>query len=393
MRGNTLQIAIAHSDDVDEEDVVSIVSADLQAQLGGLPDATMIFCSPEYDLQLLGSNFSRQFGDIPLIGVTGHGVFSSKHGCIDDSLGIVGFRGTHTQFSFGYADSLGRISSETTLDALKTATLGRSGTPKAIYLYIGRFLSNAESAVRAASNFFNTHVPIYGGIAGDNSALDKKNTGGGVFCSNQGSNSAVAILCVWGNYNMSSGAQSGAQWVGSKTEITKSDGNIVYEIDDQPAAQFLTDRFGIKNEDIGLGFGLTIFDKDDNLLFVRSVFNVDIETGSITFAGEVPQGTNVAITFGNLEAYMKGVDMSCAHALELWGSTETPSAAIVISCAGRRWVMGGSHMEEVSNIRNKLEQPPRSPIPFLGFYSYGEIAPVNNQNHLHNETCVVHTCG
>ena len=82
---------------------------------------------------------------------------------------------------------------------------------------------------------------------------------------------------------------------------------------------------------------------------------------------------------------LAGTDGSVASAIAGFASPE-PEAAIVISCAARKWLLGTRTGSEIDQVRSKLGDD----VPVVGFYAFGEIAPLGTERDIrfHNETCV-----
>lgn len=66
-----------------------------------------------------------------------------------------------------------------------------------------------------------------------------------------------------------------------------------------------------------------------------------------------------------------------------------PKLAIIISCVGRKLVLGDRTNEEVEVIKDVLGSSPL----ITGFYSYGEISPLKpfEDCALHNQTITITT--
>ncbi len=62
--------------------------------------------------------------------------------------------------------------------------------------------------------------------------------------------------------------------------------------------------------------------------------------------------------------------------------------AIIVSCVGRKWILLDRINEEVQSAIDELGN-----VVVSGFYSYGEIAPFNDDNtcQLHNQTININT--
>jgi hypothetical protein len=105
----------------------------------------------------------------------------------------------------------------------------------------------------------------------------------------------------------------------------------------------------------------------------------------MTFAGDVPEGTSIQLMRAgheNLIEAAKNVSLVNSACLD----ERCPTVSLIVSCVGRRLVMGESTEDEVEMVLNHL---PKDTVQ-TGFYSYGEIAAGNTGFcDLHNQTMTV----
>jgi hypothetical protein len=106
------------------------------------------------------------------------------------------------------------------------------------------------------------------------------------------------------------------------------------------------------------------------------------------FAGDIPQGSKAQLMRGEFNRLTAGATEA---ALQAAGKQSECGAqgglALLVSCIGRRLLMGHRIDDEIRAVRAVL--PPD--LAQLGFYSYGEIAPhrVSGVCELHNQTMTV----
>ena len=122
---------------------------------------------------------------------------------------------------------------------------------------------------------------------------------------------------------------------------------------------------------------------------VRTVLAVDEENQSLTFAGDIPEGSIAQLMYGNFDNLIEGAENAAKQAAINTGSTE--QLAILISCIGRRMLMGQNINDELEAIYSYWNKK----IPLTGFYSYGEISPhqKTGECRLHNQTMTITTIG
>jgi hypothetical protein len=118
--------------------------------------------------------------------------------------------------------------------------------------------------------------------------------------------------------------------------------------------------------------------------------SVNPEDGSISFAGEVPQGATIRLTCGDHSTILQGAQQAARLALQDVGKA-VPVMVFVYSCMARKIVLGTRTGLELEEMRQVLG----ADIPMLGFYTYGEYCPVRQAgpSMLHNETATVSVIG
>lgn len=235
-------------------------------------------------------------------------------------------------------------------------------------------------------------VSITGGLAGDGSQF--KETLVGVDAAPR-SHTVAAIGFYGSAVKIGHGSAGGWDVFGPKRRITRSKGNVLLELDGQPAL-LLYERYLGDDEVKGLPgsallFPLHIHDpKRPDHRIVRTVLAVDRETKSMTFAGDVPEGWVAQLMRGNFVRLAEGAADAAKQARDgLAGCRDDDGVAILVSCVGRRLLMGQRTMEELEAAGEELG----SHLSRLGFYSYGEISPhaASGICELHNQTMTVTT--
>jgi hypothetical protein len=168
--------------------------------------------------------------------------------------------------------------------------------------------------------------------------------------------------------------------------VTRSTDNILYEIDNQPALEIYKQYLGDKAAGLpatGLLFPLQLTeDYAKGEAKVRTILSVNESEQSITFAGDIPEGSLVSLMKANYDRLVDGA-LGAAESVDLKGHDNEPVLSIAISCVGRRLVLKQRTEEELEAI---LEVFPSNTAQ-IGFYSYGEISPLTDGRcDLHNQT-------
>lgn len=171
---------------------------------------------------------------------------------------------------------------------------------------------------------------------------------------------------------------------GPERLVTRSSGNIVYELDGRPALDLYKHYLGEHAAGLpsaALLFPLSVRLAPGEAPVVRTILAVDEAEQALIFAGDVPTGVTGRLMRTRKELLIESA-AGAGEALEPCGPG--PGLALLVSCVGRRLVLGERTEEEVEAVQETL--PPG--VSLVGFFSYGEIAPssVGARPNLHNQS-------
>ena len=172
--------------------------------------------------------------------------------------------------------------------------------------------------------------------------------------------------------------------------VTRSNKNILYELDGQPALELYKLFLGANAKNLprsGLLFPLSIRSKDNNGPIVRTILSINEEDQSLTFAGNIPEGSYVRLMKANIDRLIDGARDSAKDAFKT--SKKNTQLALLISCVGRRFVLKQLIEEEVEAVQDILGGETK----ITGFYSFGEIGPFAKLSpcEFHNQTMTITT--
>jgi hypothetical protein len=251
---------------------------------------------------------------------------------------------------------------------------------------------NGSELVAGISKIIGADIPLTGGLAGD--GADFKETLVGGDCAPRPR--VIAGLGFYGPaIRVGHGSAGGWDQFGPRRQVTRSNGNVLFELDGEPALD-LYERYLGPEESQGLPgsallFPIQVYDmqRPDSAV-VRTVLAVDRDNRSMTFAGDVPQGWTAQLMRGSLDRLAAGAADAARQARTCFDvAAGDERFSILISCIGRRLLMGQRTVEEVEAAGAELG----AATPRLGFYSYGEISPHAKSGvcELHNQTMTVTT--
>lgn len=176
--------------------------------------------------------------------------------------------------------------------------------------------------------------------------------------------------------------------------VTSIEGNVLQSLDGQSAARLMVAEFG---ESLLLSSGeyplaVMLPDEGADKFYLRAIQAVNPESDQVILTGTIPQGAKVCLTTTTHDEILRGSEVSARAALNRYPGRD-PQALLVFSCAARKWLLGTRVGEEFDGIASAVRALGFN-IPIVGFYSYGELAPhEQNVSYAHNETCVTVAVG
>jgi hypothetical protein len=246
---------------------------------------------------------------------------------------------------------------------------------------------NGSELIASLNKKTNNQIPISGGLAGDEARFEKTLVG---LNQNPESGNIVGIGFYGKNLKVGHGTMGGWDGFGPEREVTESEYNVLYRIGDKAALDIYKEYLGKYADELpgaALLFPLSMRATEDDEPVVRTILSIDEEKKSMTFAGDMPKGALVRFMKANLDRVIDASAVAAQNSLATFD--EAPELAILVSCVGRKLVMGQRTEEEIEAVRDVLGSKPI----MTGFYSYGEISTQrpNARCELHNQTMTITT--
>ncbi len=267
-------------------------------------------------------------------------------------------------------------------------SLGKEGLVHVLVFSEGLH-ANGTNLVKGLMAKLPKEVAVTGGLVGDQARFKETVVG-------MDSVPEIDTIAVIGFYGTSIkigyGSMGGWDPFGPERLITRAKENVLYELDGQSALELYKKYLGDQAKDLpasGLLFPLNLRSEGKKTGLVRTILSVDEKEGSMTFAGDVPEGSYVRLMKANFEHLVDGASGAAKMTYEALGSV-SPDLALLISCVGRKLVLKQKVEEEVESVQEILGKT----TVMTGFYSYGEICPVTpteKQCELHNQTMTITT--
>ncbi len=304
----------------------------------------------------------------------------------DDSLVVTAIELAHTTLSGAHASAK---------DAANSLQLGerlaKQLDPKGlthVFMLSEGLNVNGSELVKGLNANLPANVTVTGGLSGDGSRFQETL----VLWDGPPARDSIAAVGFYGSrLRVGYGSLGGWDAFGPERLITRSRGNVLYELDGKSALELYKQYLGEHAKGLpatGLLFPLCLRTQQEQTGVVRTILGIDEGAKSMTFAGDVPEGAYARLMKANFDRLIDGAVGAAKTSSQALGSG-SPDLAILISCVGRKMVLKQRIEEEVEGVREVVG----AKTVLTGFYSYGEISPFtpHAKCELHNQTMTITT--
>jgi hypothetical protein len=327
-----------------------------------------------------------RYPDAHLVGCTTGGQIQSA-GISETGIAAVAFRFAATRL---------RVATESAVEPAQSHVYGvalglRLSTEDLVGVFVlsDGLNVNGSELVRGLRSELGSAVRVSGGLAGDGARFAETRVGADSLPQPR---NIVAIGFYGSAVRFSCGSGGGWDTFGVPRRVTRSAGTELFELDGKPALDLYERYLGEEAEGLpgtALLYPLKIWDPQrPSHDVVRTVLAVNREARSMIFAGDIPQGSKAQLMRGEFTRLADGATEAASQAAAQQSQSGAQGGvALLVSCIGRRLLMGQRIDDEIQAVRQVLP----ADVPQVGFYSYGEIAPhaVSGVCELHNQTMTV----
>jgi hypothetical protein len=262
---------------------------------------------------------------------------------------------------------------------------------RAVFLVSDGLNVNGSELVRGLNAVVPESVVVTGGLAGDGDRFRRT----WVLDGDEPRSHRVSAVGLYGKrLRIGHGSKGGWDKFGPARRITRAHDNVLHELDGRPALGLYKEYLGERAKDLpasALLYPLALSERPgDSKVLVRTVLSVNEKDQTMTFAGDVPEGSLAQLMRANFERLIEGASTAARHTLSSAGQLMAKSdvLSLAISCVGRRLILGERTEEEIEAALHELPPGTRQ----IGFYSYGEISPFASGGcDLHNQTMTLTT--
>jgi hypothetical protein len=267
--------------------------------------------------------------------------------------------------------------------------LGKSCPEPRVFFLFSDFRTDASEVVRAVTSY--PRVPVIGGMAGDNFRMERSF----VYINREVFTDTVALLALNGDFPFDIFAVHNTKPEGKIGTVTGCQATAIQTINNMPAMQFVEEAMGkpVEYLDTGTITGNIMNPDTPDLMRHRSLLlSKDQERDTdIQLFGGIAEGELIQLCLTNPAKIVAEVETVATRIDQL---TFQPAAAVIISCAGRKQLLGNKNAIEIKALASAKNVP----NALVGFPSFGEISPIKTahgytQSLFHNMTYVLFAFG
>ena len=206
----------------------------------------------------------------------------------------------------------------------------------------------------------------------------------------------VAGMLLTGAIHTEIGVAQGCQPIGRSLEITRAEGNVIYEVNGGPALDGLHGALeSLSTEDLRQS-GRVVFigiamEKENPApqrgdFLVRNLVGYDKESGAIAVSESVSEGQLIQFLLRNSSSADKEIQ---EIVLDLHKRTreQPPAFGMYFNCLGRGKGLYGEANHDIRIIKQRFPD-----LPVIGFFGNAEFAPIGGRNFAHAYTGALVLC-
>ena len=361
------------------------------------PDFVFMFGSIGYDQRSLVRAVRETTRGAPLTGCSAEGTINGDDADESNfSVVVTAISSEELHWMNGLAAGLradprdaGKRVAQDLLPHLSAETIGLFVFPDGVSLSLEHFFAGLEGTLSS-----ERFLPMWGGGAGNNYIFGEPTY---QYCDDEVVSDGVSYALLSGRARASWALSHSLIPIGGERKVTRSQGNVIYEIDGKPATEVLNEylpegALADERDWSRYAYSLALTSKapsymKDEEYIVRGVPQLNLTDGSVTVQTEVTEGTSVWFSSRDKEKITAGLDRMAAQIKEQLGGAQ-PKLVFQFECSTRGKLM--FREQEKLQLLKRLRQSVNPDVPWAGFYTEGrELGPVEKHNDPHLLTSVV----
>ena len=361
------------------------VAEELVEALGEPPQLVLTFVSTSLDPHRAIAGLSQGLPGARIVGCSSYAEINSRE-ALSGSLTAMGLRfGASVTFeTFVHEDA----SSEPFAAGVGFAREVARFAPDLLIVFPDGLAYNCTHLLLGIQSVLGANFPIVGGIAADDAKFEETHQFHDARCLS----GAVVGVALKGPIQIATAARCGWRPVGATRTVTKvADGNVLLELDGEPALEFYRTFLGERWDEMPLAgvefpvgvvggvLGQQRMEEREDIVLLRAIKAIDEERQAIIFGGDIPLGAKVRMSRATKDDVIAGADQAGVEAL---ARMPQPALALVFDCMARKIALGARYKEEIRATFDRLGPD----IPKIGFHTFGELSPVDGVTMHHDET-------
>ncbi|MCL2046015.1 MAG: hypothetical protein FWG88_06480 [Oscillospiraceae bacterium] len=341
----------------------------------------IVTCYHEFATEKIVAELYKKLG-FPIIGTTTTAI-STNSGFGQLDLSILMITSDDVVFTAVCSDSLDDGLDKPFEIMYKKAVQGHNETPKLIISAAPLMLKFAGDQYVEALNKISGGVPNFGTLAIDNTSDYRHSY---VMFNDKIERNIYAIILASGNIQPKFlYASFSPEYIHTQSSvITKSEGNLLQEVDGFPLINYM--------ENIGLAENGKVSDVLHSIPFILDYTGEGIPVSRVLLSwskegygvcgGLMPMGTKFSLGTWDKDDVLG----TTIRTLESIMENESLSTLILHSCVARSYSLGTELLAETEKVNELLVD-----LPYIFSYAGGEICPINdseNTNSFHNNTII-----
>ncbi|HMV42783.1 MAG TPA: adenylate/guanylate cyclase domain-containing protein [Leptospiraceae bacterium] len=381
------KVGIGQSDEIDTLCATEKAIAQARNSLGSfIPQACILFAGLDFEHEKILEEINKTFPDINLIGCSSGGEITSEFGFTDDSIVILLLYSDEVSFSIGLGYDSEMNSEIAANNALEMARKNLTNEEKLCLVFTDSFSLSGNKIIQTLNQKVTKGCKIFGGVSARPFVSNLKTK---QFFKDKALSQSVVVMLIGGPIEYKYSLSHTWKPIGRKAIATLVEGKKLIKIDDMRALDYYHYYLG----DFSFPapeFPLAVYQNDSEDFYIRVPGGYNKEDGSVLFAGEIPQGSTIQLTEAMRDYIVDDLDQESIRQKKMKINFE-PAMAFAFSCIVRKQILGTKVKEEIRVLKEHF--PPSFPI--FGFYTYGEISPLESEesSNLHNCTMVTLVIG
>ncbi len=354
------------------------------------PSLCLVYATSGYDQEALIASIRESFPGARLSGCSGEGVIAGP--ISDESEHAVAVLAICSDTLDFQTFLIRNYSSDPAAAGRELARQVREvsrGDEIGLLLFPDGLLGNCADLLHALDESLAFSLPITGGAAGDALIFQRTYQ----YHDGEAVSDAVAVVLVRGQGRMELAVSHGCTPIGLERRVTRADGGWMHEIDGRPAWHVFREYLDGEPEDltsegaVHLSVGESLPDgaaSDDEPFVIHTPLGLDKVTGAMFFPGGGLRSGGVIRLTRRDPRKIRDSARACATRIAARHPGRPPSFVLQFDCAGRGRQLFSSGVAE--QIVKPLQEVLGAATPWLGFHTYGEIAPIGRTTYYHNFT-------